>query len=134
MMLKQTKVVNCRFEKYDTYIGRPSIWGNPYSHRKEGTLAKFIVPSRYEAIEKYREYILKRLKEDESLMRKFNQEIHHKTLGCWCSPKSCHGDVLTEISEQIDAGVDIFSSISFTSEKKIEDNGAKRDIGSSPID
>lgn len=29
------KIVHCKKDKYDIYIGRPSIWGNPFSH-KEG--------------------------------------------------------------------------------------------------
>ena len=23
-----------------------------------------------------------------------------KTLGCWCKPKSCHGDILLELANQ----------------------------------
>ena len=30
-----TKVVHCKKELYDVYIGRPSKWGNPFSHIKE---------------------------------------------------------------------------------------------------
>jgi hypothetical protein len=25
-------------------------------------------------------------------------ELKGKILGCWCSPKSCHGDVLSELA------------------------------------
>lgn len=31
-----TKVIHCKKESYDVYIGRPSIWGNPYSIGKDG--------------------------------------------------------------------------------------------------
>ena len=51
------KVVHCKKEKYDVYIGRPTIWGNPFSH-KEGTKAKYKVDTREEAIEKFKEYLL----------------------------------------------------------------------------
>ena len=54
-----TKVVHCRKEKYDVYIGRPSKWGNPFTHIKDRfTAAEFIVETRKESIDKYKEWIL----------------------------------------------------------------------------
>ena len=47
-----TKVVHCKKSEYDVYIGRPSMWGNPFSS-KDGTLAKFKVGSTSEAIKEY---------------------------------------------------------------------------------
>ena len=84
-----SKVVHCKKEPFDVYIGRGSKWGNPYSH-KEGTKADYIVKSRKEAIEKYEEYLLS----NEALMNSI-QELKGKVLGCWCSPKACHGEVLS---------------------------------------
>lgn len=88
------KVVHCKKEPYDVYIGRGSIWGNPFSH-KEGTKALYVVPSREEAIQKYEEWI----KNKPELLSRLS-ELKGKTLGCWCSPKSCHGDVLIKLVEQ----------------------------------
>ena len=51
-----TRVVNKHAEPFEVYIGRGSIWGNPYSHRR-GTKAEFAVGSRAEAVEAYREYL-----------------------------------------------------------------------------
>lgn len=87
------KVVHCRKEKYDIYIGRPSKWGNPYSH-KDGTKAEFVVKTRKESIEKYEEYIR------QSRLMKDIDELEGKILGCWCKPKSCHGDVLVKLLEE----------------------------------
>jgi len=88
-----TKVVHCNKEPYDVYIGRPSKWGNPYTHIKnKETLAEFIVETREEAIKKYREYILSK----PDLINSLN-ELEGKTLGCWCKPDSCHGDILIEL-------------------------------------
>ena len=88
-----TRVVHCKKEGYDVYIGRPSKWGNPYTHiNDKKTLAEFIVESREDAINKYREYILS----NETLLNDL-QELDGKVLGCWCKPKSCHGDVLIEL-------------------------------------
>lgn len=91
-----TRVVHLNKEPYDVYIGRPSKWGNPYSH-KEGTLAEFKVANRAEALEKYEKYLL----ENETL---FNSliELKGKTLGCWCKPNKCHGDILAKWSNSIE--------------------------------
>lgn len=83
-----TKVVHCKKEKYDIYIGRPSKWGNPYSE-KEGTLAKWKVPTREEAVRKYSQW----LSSQTNLLKDIN-ELKDKILGCWCYPKQCHGDIL----------------------------------------
>ena len=82
-----TKVVHCKKEKYDVYIGRPSKWGNPFIIGRDGT--------REEVIEKYREYIMQR----PDLLSDLH-ELKGKVLGCWCKPKPCHGDVLVELIEK----------------------------------
>ena len=79
------KVVHCKKERYDVYIGRPSKWGNPFSIGKDGT--------REEVIKKYREWILN----NEDLMKDLH-ELKDKVLGCWCAPRACHGDVLIELA------------------------------------
>ena len=88
------RVVHCKKEMYDVYIGRPSKWGNPFSH-KEGTLAKFKVSTRDEAVQKYREWLLTQPDLIQSL-----PELRGKVLGCWCKPLKCHGDVLAEEAER----------------------------------
>lgn len=82
------RVVHCKKEEFDVYVGRGSKWGNPYSH-KEGTLAEHVVGSRSEAIQKFEEHLLS----NQNLMSSL-EELKGKTLGCWCKPKSCHGDIL----------------------------------------
>lgn len=82
--MKKTIVVHCNKENYDIYIGRPSKWGNPF---KDGT--------RKQVIEQYRKYILSNKELLDSL-----DELEGKVLGCWCKPKSCHGDILVELIEK----------------------------------
>jgi hypothetical protein len=93
--MMETRVVHCKKEKYDIYIGRgeDSIWGNPYSH-KDGTLAEFRVKNRQEAIQKFEEYLLN----NEKLMSRIH-ELRGKVLGCWCKPQSCHGDILKKYAD-----------------------------------
>ena len=88
------KVVHCKNEPYDIYIGRGSKWGNPYTHLKTDTLADYVVGTREEAIEKYREYILN----SPSLLKDL-PELDGKILGCYCFPKKCHGDILIQLIE-----------------------------------
>ena len=81
-----TRIVHCKKKSYDIYIGRPSKWGNPFQIGKDGT--------REEVIEKFRNWIL-----TQPNLLKDLHEIKGKTLGCWCKPKVCHGDVLVELIE-----------------------------------
>lgn len=88
------KVVHCKKEKFDIYIGRPSIWGNPFSH-KDGTKATYKVSTREEAIDKFRDWIA----QQPELLNKL-PELKGKVLACWCKPLACHGDVLLELANK----------------------------------
>lgn len=90
------KVVNIKSgEKYDIYIGRPSRFGNPFSHRG-GTLAQVEVETREEAIECFENYV----RATPWLLKAIKEELKGKVLGCWCKPQSCHGDVLVKIANE----------------------------------
>lgn len=86
-------VVHCKKDKFDVYIGRPSKWGNPFTHRG-GTAADIIVESREEAIQCFKNYIMA----TPWLLEAAKAELKGKILGCWCSPQDCHGEVLAEIA------------------------------------
>ena len=91
-----TRVINLYKEPYDVYIGRGSKWGNPYTTiQDKDTMASEIVETSEEAISKYREHVLNTPELMESL-----DELEGKTLGCFCKPKPCHGDVLLELLTQ----------------------------------
>lgn len=72
---------------YDIYIGRGSIWGNPFIIGKDG--------NREEVIEKYEEYLVN----SPELLKKL-PELRGKTLACFCAPKACHGDVLAKYASK----------------------------------
>ncbi|MCA9438404.1 MAG: DUF5131 family protein [Candidatus Omnitrophica bacterium] len=82
-------VVHCRRAKCDVYVGRPSKWGNPFKIGLDGT--------REEVIHKYRTWLLE---ERPDLVAAAKEELKDKILGCWCAPKPCHGDVLSEIANR----------------------------------
>jgi len=85
-----TTVVHCRKDGYDVYIGRPSIkhpeapYGNPFIIGRDGT--------REEVIEKHKVWFYSQ----PELMAKVKKELSGKKLGCFCFPKSCHGDTYVE--------------------------------------
>lgn len=67
----------------DVYIGRPSKWGNPFTHIADRrTLAKFVVATRQESIDKYKV-------SRPDLMNALH-ELKGRRLVCWCKPLPCH--------------------------------------------
>lgn len=87
-----TRVVNQYEEPYEVYIGRPSVWGNPYSFHS-GTLAKNQVADRNAAIIAFRGYAKARLEDEPDWL----EPLCDKVLGCFCKPQACHGDVIVEL-------------------------------------
>ena len=86
-----TKVVNIRTYKGKyTYIGRGSIFGNPFRIGIDG--------DRTQVIEKYRALFYDRLKDVEFLRQVL--DLKGKVLGCYCKPLPCHGDVIVEFLER----------------------------------
>lgn len=81
-------VVHCKRDPYQVYIGRPSIWGNPFQLGRDG--------DRDQVIARYRDW-LGRNRELAALARRV---LPDKTLGCWCSPQACHGEVLHELANR----------------------------------
>ncbi len=87
-----TRVVHCKKEKCDVYIGRGSIFGNPFIIGPNGT--------REECIIQYEAWIRSLMKEYNTFTKEEILKLKGKTLGCWCYPKACHGDVLIKLIEE----------------------------------
>lgn len=83
-----TRVVHCKQSHYEVYIGRGSVWGNPFIIGQDGT--------REEVVERYEEYILGQPK----LLGRL-RELKGRVLGCWCAPLPCHGDVLARLADAL---------------------------------
>lgn len=77
-------IVHKNKSSYDVDISRPNKYGNPFIIGVHGT--------RKEVIEKYESYILEKYTVEEIV-----EDLEGKVLGCYCSPKPCHGDVLLRI-------------------------------------
>ena len=85
------KVVNIRqTRQYDVYCGRPGHgqrgeWGNPI--RVSG--------NRDKAIRQHAEWLIEQINEGKWPYTLENMAANAgKTLGCFCAPRACHGDLL----------------------------------------
>ena len=94
ILMDNPKVVHCKKEPYDIYIGRGKCpttgkkgkWGNPFTIGKDG--------NREEVIKKYKTWLM------ESDLVNDVRELKGKVLGCWCSPQACHGDILIKLANE----------------------------------
>lgn len=90
--MRHPLVVHVR-NRHDVYVGRPSKWGNPFTHLATDTLATYRVATRAEAIAMYEQWLRGR----PDLMAALG-ELRGKTLGCWCAPLPCHAEVLAVLA------------------------------------
>jgi len=88
------RVVNKYKEKYTHYIGRGSVFGNPFKIGIDG--------NREEVIKKFERWLMFHKC---NLIDKLKKEIYSlpkdAILGCYCKPKSCHGDVIIKIWKEL---------------------------------
>lgn len=96
--MKKTRTVNLRQEAYQVYIGRAGkgqdgYFGNPFPLGSG--------ESRGSSLEKYRAYFLDRLATDPEFKRRVHA-LKGKTLGCFCKPHPCHGDIIAEYLDSSD--------------------------------
>lgn len=84
-----TTVVHCKKSVYDIYVGRPSVWGNPFVIGVHGT--------REEVVAKYEAWV----KTQPKLMATI-PTLKGKMLSCWCHPQACHADVLARLADELD--------------------------------
>lgn len=88
-------IVNVKKTKeYDVYIGRTMgtyKWGNPYQIGIHYT--------RKGCIEMYEYKLLFKILKSREVTYEDLMYLVGKTLGCFCKPKSCHGDVIAKYVE-----------------------------------
>jgi len=97
-LFKKTKVVNLYKEPYDIYIGRPGkglsgYFGNPVRLQPN--------ESRGSTLSRFREYFFTRLDQDPEFKAHI-MTLKGKTLGCFCKPNACHGDIIVEYLNSIE--------------------------------
>lgn len=101
-----TEVINVK-SKHDpkryVYIGRPSLWGNPFSayfvSSKCGAIKTSDPIGAFRAWLKGKDWQNIEQKRRLMILQKIG-ELKGKQLGCFCKPRPCHGDVLKELAEK----------------------------------
>ena len=71
------------------YIGRGSVWGNPFVIGADG--------SRRDVIMQFTIYAYKRLRTEPDWL----EPLRGKDLVCFCAPKDCHGHVIECLLEDL---------------------------------
>ena len=90
-------VVNRRRDQEDIYIGRGSPLGNPFIIGKDG--------DRDEVLFKYKKYLQSEINNNNrniiNALEAIKERSMHSnvSLGCYCKPKPCHGDVIKDYIE-----------------------------------
>jgi hypothetical protein len=83
-----------------TPIDRSTRFGNPHILEKDG--GEY---TREESVEAYRAWFTEMVENNEEF-REAVEELRGGTLGCWCKPKACHGDVIVEYLRSTNTGTD----------------------------
>ena len=76
------------------YIGRGSVFGNPYRMSK--------TCNRGEEIKLYEAYFYKKLAANPKF-KSAVQSLAGKTLVCYCAPEACHGDIIASYLNDVSA-------------------------------
>lgn len=74
------------------YIGRGSVWGNPYPMRNQSE------DERSRVIDKFKGHLWKMIQKGD-ITHAMLLGLDGKRLACYCAPKACHGDVLVKAIE-----------------------------------
>lgn len=85
------KVVHCKMQPFTHYIGRPSIFGNPFPverYGRDACIRSFEVHARKTSI----------------IMAAIEALPDDAILGCWCFPRPCHGDVIVKLWKELHDG------------------------------
>ena len=80
---------NTYIGRYNRTLGCQSIWHNPFKMTNESASERVRVVWNY----------LYTIHQDEVLFNKIH-ELTGQTLGCWCTPELCHGDILIHLYKE----------------------------------
>lgn len=69
------------------YIGRGSMWGNPFVMGKNG--------NRDAVCDQHKEHLKQQIRSGEVSLEQL-AGLHNKQLVCFCAPLRCHGDTLVQ--------------------------------------
>jgi hypothetical protein len=73
-------IVHCKKDPFDVYVGRPSVWGNPFSHKDSKYAAR--CRTVQEALDNFHY----KLQKEPAFVASIKRSLHDKILACWCAP------------------------------------------------
>lgn len=97
-----TRVINIKSKQpFDVYIGRRmpftkyynSKWRHPFQINKKAQDQR---KERQRVLIEFKKYLFNQ----PELLKQIPIELKGKTLGCWCKPLPCHGDLLAELADR----------------------------------
>jgi len=68
------------------YVGRPTKWGNKWTHLKTNTLAEYQVDTIEDSIRSYNAWLFELFKDYEAF-DEYVEGLEGKDLVCWCAPQ-----------------------------------------------
>lgn len=75
------------------YVGRPSLWGNPY--KVPLCVRSLPIEEQHRLlVEQYGQW----LRVNPELVARVRRELAGKHLVCWCAPLPCHADILLRVA------------------------------------
>lgn len=74
------------------YVGRPSLFGNPFKLVVHG--------DRAQVIAKFWHYFHDRLTNDPIFKEAVDELKHATALVCWCAPEKCHAEIIAEYLQE----------------------------------
>ncbi len=114
--MPEMRVVHFKRDDYDVYIGRGSGEKNDPLKCEPGDRGYFGNPIKYdgspclecgeahsrpgETLKCYRKWLKTRITTDPVFVEEL-KKLAGKTLGCWCAPRRCHGEIIREILEDL---------------------------------
>lgn len=83
------RVVNTKRHRFTHYIGRPSLFGNPFVLGRDGDRDRVITMFEQMA------------RRDPSMLAAIKVLPENAILGCYCKPLACHGDVIVKLWKEM---------------------------------
>ena len=115
----QHLVVHVRYSFFEVYIGRPrsaqgetaesAPWGCPFVCADNSCSSE-----RESCLTRYRRHLFM----NPDIIFRARQELAGKILGCWCTPRSCHGDLLAALANCTAAELRHVLPVSLTTEQQ----------------
>jgi hypothetical protein len=103
----RAKVVNLYHDPYNVYIGREGrredgYFGNPSIAGRVCAVCGQVHQDGAATLPCFEKYARKRVHQDPEFRQKV-KDLQGKTLGCFCKPKPCHGDILAQLADELNS-------------------------------